>query len=273
MRRGHTRLDRQPPRPASLQTDHTALGRGESGWRCATPARDEQHTHVTRTTRVLTRTPTHVDTNMLMTLTRTCVCACRHTTRTCTRAHARPGLLVPRGLPPHATVLPLCLHSEITLPPPGAIKASSGGGCPGGRWPLGTGHSCLFIPGQACSRGQSPALGQRFRPAPAAGASETLLGCSHLRRGQGHGGPSSAAPRRQWPLAQGHAAEEHWPRAGHLSPAASPTLTPTANPGKPAPVLAWGLPTLCQSATIPPTHTQEGLAPGRSEWASAQALS
>lgn len=88
----------------------------------------------------------------------------------------------------------LCLHLEITLPPPGAIKASSGGGCPGGRWPLGTGHSCLFIPGRACSRGQSPALGQRFRPAPAAGASETLLGWSHLSGRQGCGGPASAAP-------------------------------------------------------------------------------
>lgn len=66
-----------------------------------------------------------------------------------TDTHADPGtvLVPPEAASPLSHVgLGLCLHCDITLPPMLAVKASSGRGHPGGRWPLGTGHSCLFIP-------------------------------------------------------------------------------------------------------------------------------
>lgn len=75
-------------------------------------------------------------------------------TRTRTRAHL--PLLVPRGPRHSAESAWRCAHSEITLPPPGAIKASSGGGCPGGRWPLGTGHSASLFPDELAHAAIAP---------------------------------------------------------------------------------------------------------------------
>lgn len=138
-------LHRQPPRPASPQADHSALGRGKSGWRRATPARDQQHTHATHTTHVSTRTRAH---------TRTRTCARSRHTHAHTRTPATAGATGAAAL--RRVSLALCLHSEITLPPPGAIKASSGGGCPGGRWPLGTGHSASLFPDELAHAAIAP---------------------------------------------------------------------------------------------------------------------
>lgn len=86
-----------------------------------------------------------------------------HETRTLAphaRAHAHTRTPATAGATGAAALrrvsLALCLHSEITLPPPGAIKASSGGGCPGGRWPLGTGHSASLFPDELAHAAIAP---------------------------------------------------------------------------------------------------------------------